>query len=432
MHFGSNEGIFRIFPGRSEEECGSYDPRLRPWYIAAGSGPKNVVMVLDTSGSMERGQKMDLLKLAATRVIKTLTVSDRVSIVPFSSTAGPVIGDSSGRLLSATEENKANLVEAIGGLVPIGGTNFYDAFASAFDSLDQSLEAELNVPCNSAILFFTDGEMNEPEGIQEQTVIDLVSTRLNTTMQATGKPVMLFTYSISDNDDDVHTFPKQLACSTGELGVWSKIADENKIVESLNSYYRLFALGLAQDRNMDFVAWVEPYSFATGGVMGTTASAPVYDRSRKPYLFLGVVGIDFPLAALDKALGVQANNNQGVLDRIVRASTAKCPSLNLTVCELESFRRQSSAGDDALCTPGFCSEDSFVDVEATKCPGISDYPNDLWANSIQKGESYEVSLSIISMQLIVNCCCIHSLSHALPIFWHCSFFLSEASMLCTW
>ena len=404
MHFGSNEGMFRIFPGRSDEVCGSYDPRLRPWYIAASSGPKNVVMVLDTSGSM-KGQRMDLLKQAATRVIQTLTVSDRVAIVPFSSTAGHVIGDSSGRLLTATEDNKAYLVKAIDDLVADGGTNFYDAFEHAFDSLDQSVEAELNVPCNSVILFLTDGEMTEPKGMQETTVIDLVSTRLNTTMQATGKPVMLFTYSISDNDSNVHTFPKQLACSTGELGVWSKIVNDDNLVESLNSYYRLFALGLAQDRNMDFVAWVEPYPFATGGVMGTTASAPVYDRTRTPYLFLGVVGIDFPLAALDKALGVESWNNQGVLDRIVRASTAKCPSLNLTVCELESFRRQSSAGDDALCTAGFCSEDSFVVVESTKCPGISDYPDELWANSNFMGKSYMVSVSITSLLSLSRSLC---------------------------
>lgn len=396
MYFGSNEGVFRIFPGRSSEVCdgsGGYDPRLRPWYIAASSGPKNVVMVLDTSGSMS-GQRIDLLKKAAIRVIQTLTVSDRVAIVPFSSTAGPVIGDSKGHLLTVTDDNKVYLVKAIGDLVASGGTNFYDAFELAFDSLDLSIKAELHVPCNSVILFLTDGEMTEPKGIEETTVIDLVSNRLNTTMQATGKPVMLFTYSIGD-EANLHTLPKQLACSTGELGVWTKIDDDTDLIESLNSYYRLFALGLSQDRNMNFVAWVEPYPFATGGVMGTTASAPVYDRTRSPHLFLGVVGINFPLAALEKVLGVESGSNQQgvVLDRIVRASTAKCPSLNLTVCEIESYRRQSSTGDDALCAPGFCSVDSFVVVESTKCPSVSDYPDELLANSNFLNKTYTVSLS---------------------------------------
>ena len=30
----------------------TYDPRVRPWYVGASSGPKDVIIVLDTSGSM--------------------------------------------------------------------------------------------------------------------------------------------------------------------------------------------------------------------------------------------------------------------------------------------------------------------------------------------------------------------------------------------
>ena len=30
-----------------------FDPTVRPWYIAASSGPKDIILVLDTSGSMK-------------------------------------------------------------------------------------------------------------------------------------------------------------------------------------------------------------------------------------------------------------------------------------------------------------------------------------------------------------------------------------------
>jgi hypothetical protein len=81
------------------------------------------------------------------------------------------------------------------------------------------------------------------------------------------------------------------------------------------------------------VAWVEPYNF-TNGILGTTVSAPVYDRSKDPPIFVGVVGLDFTLAAIDKALGLEAGS-QEALDRVILASTANCPSLNLSICELE-------------------------------------------------------------------------------------------------
>ena len=387
MFFGSQEGMFRIFPGRQWATCGEFDPRVRPWYIAASSGPKNVILVLDTSGSM-KGPRMELLKKAAIRVVETLTVGDRVAIVPFA-TMPHVIGDPDGRMLAATKENQAFLVKAINDLNAEGDTNFYDALESAFNIMDKTIRAELHVACNSAILFLTDGLMTKPEGVTEQNVIDLVSTRINATMSSIGKPILFFTYSISETDE-VHAFPKNLACST-DLGVWSKIVDPTKIIQSLTSYYRLFSLGLGNSKD-DFAAWVEPYLFASGGVIGTTVSAPVYDRSRTPPLFVGVVGMDFPLSAAYKALGVEAGD-PAVLERIVLASTAKCPKLNLTLCELESYRNQSSVGNESLCFAGTCNADDFVQVESMKCASVSDYPSNLWANTFLKGKSYAVRIN---------------------------------------
>lgn len=52
QYFGSTAGVFRLFPGSEWDTnfagfYNDYDPRLRPWYIAATSGPKDVVIVLD-------------------------------------------------------------------------------------------------------------------------------------------------------------------------------------------------------------------------------------------------------------------------------------------------------------------------------------------------------------------------------------------------
>ncbi len=39
-------------PGKCPNGKNNYDPRIRPWYVAASTGPKDVVLILDTSGSM--------------------------------------------------------------------------------------------------------------------------------------------------------------------------------------------------------------------------------------------------------------------------------------------------------------------------------------------------------------------------------------------
>jgi len=325
---------------------------------------------------MKENGKIDVLKEAAKRVINTSTVGDRIAVIPFNDVAKQITDK--GYVYIATKENKESLIAQIDALSVIGGTNFYDAFTAAFDVLDRSIADEAIVNCNTAILFLTDGKMTLPKDVEDQDVIDLVQRRLNVTSQSLDEPIYFFTYSLSGGDPEIDEFPKRLACSTG-TGVWSKIEYEEDIVESLSNYYKFFALGLGSGPNEDFTAWVEPYVYIPGDTVGTTVSAPVYDRTKEPHLFLGVVGIDFTLDALDAALGITSSDSNESFQRVVRRATARCPRLQLSTCELESYRRQSTVGDEALCTNA-CAEQDFVQIEEEKCPGVSDYPRDLWIN----------------------------------------------------
>ena len=69
MYFGSASGVFRIYPS-SPEICSNYDPRERPWYIAASSGPKNVLLILDISGSMRNDNKLNRLKQVCYMILR--------------------------------------------------------------------------------------------------------------------------------------------------------------------------------------------------------------------------------------------------------------------------------------------------------------------------------------------------------------------------
>ncbi|CAM9716016.1 unnamed protein product, partial [Choristocarpus tenellus] len=40
LYWGAWTGVFRYFPGNAQDVCGDFDPRNRPWFISAGSGPK--------------------------------------------------------------------------------------------------------------------------------------------------------------------------------------------------------------------------------------------------------------------------------------------------------------------------------------------------------------------------------------------------------
>ena len=57
--------------------------RFRPWYVTAASGSKDVLILLDTSGSMVTDGRMALAKEAVVAVLQTLGPSSFVSVVAF-------------------------------------------------------------------------------------------------------------------------------------------------------------------------------------------------------------------------------------------------------------------------------------------------------------------------------------------------------------
>ncbi|KAL7545567.1 hypothetical protein ACHAWF_009001 [Thalassiosira exigua] len=380
-YFGAHNGLFRKIPATHQEQCGLYDPRRRPWYVAAQSGPKDVILVIDQSGSMNDYGRMNIAKEAATTVVETLTVADRVAVVSFSSAASQ-IGEFD-TLIRATVENKKRLIEAIKSIEAGGSTNFYDAFSTAFDALEKTAESEVTSGCNVAVLFLTDGQITEGPGAD--SVVSLVNERTQNFSSNYARRITIFTFSLGQQAD--HEVPKSIACSTS--GIWTPVDDlTDDLVSAMSSYYKLFALGLGEGDNEDFVSWVEPYKFHTAEAMGTTVSAPVFDRSVRPPQLLGVVGIDMYMDALAKILGEDASSST-MLDRFVMLSTARCPEISLTECELDALR---FLGGGAEATCGVCNGTSYAGIIPEKCPLQSEevLPNNLFQNTDLEGtETYE-------------------------------------------
>lgn len=87
QYFGSAEGVTTIFPSSPAKTCGSYDNRVRPWYInTANPVRKDIVIVLDISTSMatpvtietKTSTILDVAKEAVNSVLSTLLQEDQV------------------------------------------------------------------------------------------------------------------------------------------------------------------------------------------------------------------------------------------------------------------------------------------------------------------------------------------------------------------
>ncbi|HEU0011514.1 MAG TPA: von Willebrand factor type A domain-containing protein, partial [Verrucomicrobiae bacterium] len=123
--------------------------------------PLNLVLLLDNSGSMERADRVRVIRECIRVLTRQLQPQDRVSVVAFARTARLVVDGFSG-------SDAGNLPEVIGHLAPDGGTNLEEAMRVAYEA---ALKHFLPDGVNRVVLL-TDGAANlgdvEPESLKKK------------------------------------------------------------------------------------------------------------------------------------------------------------------------------------------------------------------------------------------------------------------------
>uniref|UniRef100_A0A8C1UR61 VWA N-terminal domain-containing protein n=1 Tax=Cyprinus carpio TaxID=7962 RepID=A0A8C1UR61_CYPCA len=80
--FGSATGVTRYYPDapcRAPDKIDLYDVRPRSWYIQGASSPKDMVILVDVSGSVS-GPTLKLIKASVTEMLDTLSDDDYVNV----------------------------------------------------------------------------------------------------------------------------------------------------------------------------------------------------------------------------------------------------------------------------------------------------------------------------------------------------------------
>jgi Mg-chelatase subunit ChlD/uncharacterized protein involved in exopolysaccharide biosynthesis len=123
--------------------------------------PLNLVLLLDNSGSMERADRVAIIREALKVLASQLQLQDKLSVITFARTAQL-------RVDGVPGNQAAQVAEDIGGLTPEGGTNIEEAMNLAYQT---ALRHYLANGINRVVLL-TDGAANlgnvEPESLKQK------------------------------------------------------------------------------------------------------------------------------------------------------------------------------------------------------------------------------------------------------------------------
>ncbi|KAF3856196.1 hypothetical protein F7725_016919 [Dissostichus mawsoni] len=265
--FGSATGVTRYYPAtpwRPPKKIDLYDVRRRPWYIQGASSPKDMVIIVDVSGSVS-GLTLKLMKNSVIEMLETLSDDDYVNVARFNEKADAVV-PCFRTLVQANNRNKEIFKKAVCQMSAKGTTDYKSGFTFAFEQLlNESSAPRAN--CNKMIMMLQ-------------------------------MAVRVFTFSVGQHNYDV-TPLQWIACAN--KGYYFEIPSIGAI--RINTQEYLDVLGrpmvLAGNKAQQ-VQWTNVYQDVLGLGLVITGTMPVFNRtvdtvSPQNQLILGVMGVDIAI-----------------------------------------------------------------------------------------------------------------------------------------
>ncbi|XP_032810096.2 voltage-dependent calcium channel subunit alpha-2/delta-2-like isoform X3 [Petromyzon marinus] len=286
--FGSATGLTRFYPATPWVAPGDvdlFDVRRRPWYIQGASSPKDMVIIIDVSGSVS-GLTLKLMKKSVSEMLETLSDDDYVNVASFHNEAVPV--SCFNHLVQANVRNKQMLSESVEKLTAKGMTNYKAAFTYAFEQLLNTNVTRAN--CNKMIMMFTDGGEDRAQDVFEN-------------YNWPKKEVRVFTFSVGQHNYNVAPI-QWMACAN--KGFYFEIPSIGAI--RINTQDYLDVLGrpmVLAGPKAKKVQWTNVYKDALNLGLVITGTMPVFNISKNAgeqqnQLLLGVMGVDISLDDIKK------------------------------------------------------------------------------------------------------------------------------------
>ncbi|WP_328333164.1 VIT domain-containing protein [Kribbella sp. NBC_00382] len=177
LAYGEPEATATAFTTQPDQEStseGTFELTILPPVNDTATRPRDVVLVLDRSGSMS-GWKMVAARRAAARIVDTLTATDRFAVLSFDTVIERPTGLPENTLAEATDRNRFRAVEHLAGLTARGGTEMFTPLQEAARLLGENSNSRDRV-----LVLVTDGQVGNEDQLLAGLATPLAGVRIHT------------------------------------------------------------------------------------------------------------------------------------------------------------------------------------------------------------------------------------------------------------
>ncbi|TRY55855.1 hypothetical protein DNTS_035052, partial [Danionella cerebrum] len=287
-------------------------------YIQAATSPKDVVILLDVSGSM-KGLRLTIARQTVSSLLDTLGDDDFFNIIaktrapqidcgevpiivlrdPYNEELHYVEPCLNGSLVQADSNNKDHFRQRLEHLLAKGIGMLDVALTEAFELLNNFNQTGRGSVCSQAIMLVTDGAVETYDA-----VFDVYNWP--------DRKVRVFPYLIGRESGFAQNL-KWMACAN--KGYFSQISTLADVQENVMKYLHVLSRPKVIDQEHDMI-WTEAYfdntrsqalklEDAHGPLLMTTVAMPVFstrNETRNKGILLGVVGTDVPVSEILKSI----------------------------------------------------------------------------------------------------------------------------------
>ncbi|OAF67218.1 hypothetical protein A3Q56_05051 [Intoshia linei] len=278
LMYASVNGVLRFYPYKNIENASSsnllYDVRQTEWYQNAVMESKNLLILLDTSGSTF-GQTLNLMKKTAIEFISNLALRDKAILIQYSDKVE--LTKCFSHLMPMNYLNKKLLINDIQMLESNGISNFDNALETAFKIL---LSEENKSLCNKKIIIFTDSELGYNEEILKTYNDPLV--------------IDIYVFAVSPYLIPI-TSLKHIACRYG--GIIQRISSTGNIKPSVTNIFK--SMNRPMDHYTDRKIYISlPSQSFLDKEITNILSMPVYNMSSPTSDLIGVIAMEIKTSTI--------------------------------------------------------------------------------------------------------------------------------------